>query len=71
MGDSSTSATSRGSSAAARSAMAAPIERPQSAGRKGSAGSVRAMPAGECIEPGPDVVGLAAAERRIIPSLWP
>ena len=65
MGDSSTRATGRWSAAAVRKAMAAPIERPQSTGWKGTAGSIRAIRSARGIEPDLDIARLAAAERRI------
>ncbi len=63
MGDSSTKATIRESTAAARKAMArahraAPERGPESQGRV----DLRQM-SGQHIEPGPDIVGLASAER--------
>ena len=62
MGDSSTSAATRSSSAAVRRAIAAPIERPQSAGWNGDVGIGSRGALGEGVEPGPDVAGLAAPE---------
>ena len=58
MGDSRTRAWIRESSAAARTAIAAPIDRPHSIGSRG-----RARPGDKGVEPDPDVAGLASSER--------